>query len=152
MVIYVIRKLELTVFAIFLSPWYSFFSKIPFLLRSNNLNFHSTTWWSPISIPVRDFEYSVWKILVKAVLNVTRSFGEHFFLGALLLAPDDLFWFPFPAQLGRPCFVCVFCIGLPCPLTHQHPLFSMHCIGAYEPSSRHFGTKFTLVLGRCERA
>lgn len=141
----------LTVFAIFFRPWYSFFSRMLFLFKSKSLNFHSTTWWSPIlPFAVFDLECSVWKMLTKAVLKPTRSLGVHFFLGALLLAGDDRFWFPFPAQLGRPCFVWVFWIGLPWPLTHQQPLFSRHWIGAYDPSSRHFGTNF--IFGRCESA
>lgn len=121
----------LTVFAIFLSPWYSLFSRMLFRFRSSSLNFHSTTWWSPM-LPnaARDFECSAWKIFVSAVLNDTRSFGEHFLRGALLLAIDDRFWFAFPAQFGRPFFVWVFWIGLPCALTHQQPLFSRHWMGA----------------------
>lgn len=122
---------DLTVFAIFFNPWYSFFSRMLFLFKSSSLNFHSTTWWSPM-LPrtPRDFECSAWKMLIKAVLNITRSLAVHFLRGALLLAGDERFWFPAPPQFGRPCFVCVFWIGFPCAFTHQHPLFSKHWIGA----------------------
>lgn len=137
----------LTVFAIFLSPWYSLFSSTSLPFTSNCLNFHSMICGSPMLIPARDFEFSALKMFIKPVLNDTRSWGEHRFRGA---PGDDLFWLALPVQLGRPCWVCVFWIGLPCALTHQHPLFSRHWIGAYVPSSRHFGTNF--IFGRCERA
>lgn len=121
------NKLILTVFAIFLSPWYSLFSNTSLPFTSNCLNFHSMTCGSPMLIPARDLEFSAWKMLINPVLNDTRSWGEHRFLGA---PGDDRFWFALPVQFGLPCWVCVFCIGLPCALTHQQPLFSKHWIGA----------------------
>lgn len=140
-------KAELTVFAIFFNPWYSFFSKMLFLFKSSCLNFHSTNWWSPmLPSEALDFVCSVWKMFNRAVLNATRSFGEHFFLGALMLAGEDRFKLPFPPQSGLPWFVCVFWMIFPWLLTHQQPLFSRHWIGAKDPSSRHLGTNF--ILGR----
>lgn len=97
-----------------------------------------------------DFVCSVWKMFNNAELKAIRSFGEHFFLGALMLAGDDRFKLPLPPQSGLPWFVWVFWIIFPWLLTHQQPLFSRHCIGAKDPSSRHLGTN--LILGRCDNA